>query len=66
MTYVQKSYISKSVEKIETITCRKNLKYLLPFDQESKRKLLNLILANSFIKNNNVYDFDVKIYIIHV
>ena len=37
------------------------MKYLLPFDEESKRKLLNLILADSFIKNNN--DLRVKVSI---
>ena len=68
MTPVRNSYISKSFKRIETtetITCRKVLKYLLAFDRESKRKLLNLISAGSFIKNNNIYDFRVKISFIH-
>ena len=64
-TSVWKFHISKSVNRIETITCRKFLKYLLAVDEESKRKLLNLISTDSFIKNNNVYDFGVKISIIH-
>ena len=45
----------KICEKKQKLTCRKVLKYLLVFDQESKRQLLNLISANSIIKNNNVY-----------
>ena len=38
---------------------------ILAFDKESKRKLLILISADSFIKNNNLYDFVVEISIIH-
>ena len=65
MTSVTKSYIWKSIEKKkkETINSRKVLKYRLFFDQESKRKLLNLISVDIFIKNNNVYDSGVKISI---
>ena len=62
MTSVRKFYSSKSVKGIETITCRKNLKYLSDFDEECKRKLLNLISADSFMKNNNLYDFGIDIY----
>ena len=42
-------------------SCRKVLKYLLAFDEESKRKLLNVMSAHSFIKNNNVYDLGLNI-----
>ena len=68
MTPVRNFNISKSAQRIETtetITCRKVLKYLLTFDKESKRKPLNLIPAGNFIKNNNIYDFRVKISFIH-
>ena len=65
MASVRKSYISKSVNMIETITSRKVFKYLLTFDKESKRKLLNLLSADSFIANNNVYDLGVKTSIIN-
>ena len=50
MTSLRKSSISKYVKAIETITCRKVLKYFLAFDEESKRKLLNLISQDIFIK----------------
>ena len=65
MTSVRKSYISKSVKRIETITCRKVSEYFLLSDEESKRKLLNLISADSFVNSDNVYDFWVKTIIIH-
>ena len=63
--FVKIFYISKYVKKIETITCGKVLKYLLAFDEESKRKLLNFVSVGSFINNNNIYDFGVKTSIIH-
>ena len=44
-TSAENSYIFKSAKKVETITCRKVLNYFLAFDEESKRKLLNLISA---------------------
>ena len=50
---------------METITCIKVSKYLLVFNQESELKLLDLISKDSLIKDNNVYNFDVKICIIH-
>ena len=50
---------------METITCMKVSKYILAFDQESELKLLDLISKDSLIKDNNVYNFDVKICIIH-
>ena len=52
MTSVRKSYISNSVQKIET-------------GKESERKLLNLISADIFSKDNKVCEFMVKISIIN-
>ena len=37
---------------------------ILTVDEESKRKLLTLISTDSFIKDNDVYDFSVEISII--
>lgn len=65
MKSVRKSYISRTVKTIEIITCRKGLKYLLAFDQESQRKQLSFISAENFIQNNNVYDSGVKTSIIN-
>ena len=64
MTSIRKSYISKSAKRIETITCRKFLKYLLRFNEESKRKLLNLILA-ALLKIMIYTTLRTKISIIH-
>ena len=50
---------------METITCIKVSKYLLAFDQESELKQLDLISKDNLIKDNNVYNFDVKVSIIH-
>lgn len=52
MTSVRKSYISIYVKIIAT-------------EKESKRKLLYLTLGNRFTENNKVYDFWVRISIIH-
>ena len=46
ITYARKSYISKSVKKIE-----EKFRNILAFDKESKRKLLSHS-ADSFIKND--------------
>ena len=43
---------------------KKKLKYILPFDKESKEKPLNLVSTDSVIKNNNLHDSGVKISII--
>ena len=40
MISVRNSYILKSVKRIETITSRKVLKYILALDKESKNNLL--------------------------
>ena len=58
MNSVRKSYISKYLKQIETIISLTVFKYLLVFDKEFNRKLVNLISAGRFIKNNNVYDFE--------
>ena len=39
--------------KIETITCKNVLKYLLDFDQESKRRLVDLISGDSLLKTRS-------------
>ena len=36
----------------------------MAFEEESKRKLLNLISVDNFIKNNNAFHFRVEIIII--
>ena len=59
MDSARKSYISKSLKRIETVIYWTVFKYPLVFDKEFKRKLVNLISAGSFIKNNNVYDFKI-------
>ena len=58
MNSARKSYISKYLKQIETIIFLTVFKYLLVFDKEFNRKLVNLISAGRFIKNNNVYDFE--------
>ena len=58
MNSARKSYISKYLKQIETIISLTVFKYLLVFDKEFNRKLVNLISAGRFIKNNNVYDFE--------
>ena len=58
MNSARKSYISKSLKRVETIICLTVFKYRLVFDRVFKRKLVNHISAGSFIKNNNVYDFE--------
>ena len=58
MNSAGKSYISKYLKQIETIISLTVFKYLLVFDKEFNRKLVNLISAGRFIKNNNVYDFE--------
>ena len=50
MKFVRKSYISKPVKKQKTKS--KKFGNILTFDKESRRKLLSLISAHSFIKNN--------------
>ena len=52
------SCISKFLKQVETIICLTTFKYPLVFHEEYKRKLVNLISASSFIKNNNVYGFE--------
>ena len=52
MTSVKKPYLSKSFEKNRKLLLAEKFGNILPFDKESKRKLLSLILADSFIKNN--------------
>ena len=39
--------------KIETITSKNVLKYLLDFDQESKRRLVDLISGDSLLKTRS-------------
>ena len=58
MNSARKSYISKYLKQIETIISLTVFKYLLVFGKEFNRKLVNLISAGRFIKNNNVYDFE--------
>ena len=58
MKSARKSYISKYLKQMETIISLTVFKYLLVFDKEFNRKLVNLISAGRFIKNNNVYDFE--------
>ena len=58
MNSARKSYISKYLKQMETIISLTFFKYLLVFDKEFNRKLVNLISAGRFIKNNNVYDFE--------
>ena len=58
MNSARKSYISKYLKQMETIISLTVFKYLLVFDKEFNRKLVNLISAGRFIKNNNVYDFE--------
>ena len=58
MNSARKSYISKYLKQIETIISLTVFKYLSVFDKEFNRKLVNLISAGRFIKNNNVYDFE--------
>ena len=41
------SYISKSVKMVESITCRKDLKYILAIDEESKKNLVLVTLGPS-------------------
>ena len=67
--FKQKNCYNKmtSVRKITFQILLKNRKLLsvetfgniLAFDKKSKRKLLSLISADSFIKNNLIYDFRV-------
>ena len=40
---------------METIPNRKILKYFLALDKESKRNLVNLLSADTFIENINVH-----------
>ena len=49
MTSVRKSCILKCVKRIETITCRNVLKYILGLDEESKRHLV-LVTFEYFIE----------------
>ena len=58
MNSARKSYISKYLKQMETIISLTVFKYLLVFDKEFNRKLVNLISAGRFIKNNNVYDLE--------
>ena len=46
MTSVRKCYTSKSIKRIEAITCRKNLKYILALDEESKKNLVLVTLVH--------------------
>ena len=46
MVSVTKSYIPRSVKRIETITGRKCLKYILALDEESKINLILVILVH--------------------
>lgn len=52
------SCISKSIKQVETITCLTAFKYPLVFHKKFRRKQVNFMWAGSFIKNNNVYDFE--------
>ena len=45
----------KFVKRMETVPNRKVLKYFLALDKESKRNLVNLLSANTFIENINVH-----------
>ena len=40
------SYISKSAKRIENITCRKVLKYILALDEESEESLVLVTLEH--------------------
>ena len=46
MVSVIKSYIPRSVERVETITDGKFLKYILALDEESKINLVLVILVH--------------------
>ena len=65
MTSVRKFYISKSVKNRKPAEMLRNI---LTFDKESKRKLLSLMLADSFIKNEmtlgfkHFYDLNGKLF----
>ena len=60
----QKILHFKICEKKRNYYLQKKLKYILPFDKESKEKPLNLVSTDSVIKNNNLHDSGVKISII--
>ena len=64
MTFIRKSYISNLL-KSRNYYLQKSSEYLLAFGKESKRKLLTLVSTDSFIKNDNLYDFLVEISFIH-
>ena len=51
MTSVRNFYVSKSVKNRKLLTAKK-LGNFLDFNKESKTKLLSIISADSFIKNN--------------
>ena len=46
--FLWESYISKFVKRIENITCRKALKYILALDEESERNLV-LVTFRTFL-----------------
>ena len=65
MNSARKSYISKYLKQIETIISLTVFKYLLVFDKEFNRKLVNLISAGRFIKITMYMTLRVKMFIIH-
>ena len=62
--YLSENYTFKSLLKNRNYYLQKIFEISFAFDKESKRKLLNLISADSFMKNINVYDFWVNTLII--
>lgn len=62
--FKQENLTFQNLLKNRNYNLQKKFWNILAFEEESKRKLLNLISVDNFIKNNNAFHFRVEIIII--